>query len=311
MAAIVLVHGIDNHHLTADGIEADWLPALAGSVRLAGRPGLADRIWPPRTRPDSIDVRVAYYGDLFRTPDQMGAETTLRELSGTEADLAEALALEWLGRIATRLPADNPDAAQASFALEIARGGSGLELQGAGNVGRQVMQTLARHRWLARLGMRFAERFLISALTQVSRYLSEPALRAEARRRVLALIDADTRAVVAHSLGSVVAYECAHRLMTPLPLLVTLGCPLGLNTIVSDRVDPPPGFPPLVARWLNVADLDDVVAAEPDLAPRFAHDRPESARFEGVRVDNGSEPHRADYYLGRECVGRTVAEAIG
>jgi len=48
MAAIVLVHGIDNEQLTPDGVEAEWLPALSGGVRLARRGDLADRLWPPR-----------------------------------------------------------------------------------------------------------------------------------------------------------------------------------------------------------------------------------------------------------------------
>jgi hypothetical protein len=64
MAAIVLVHGIDNEQLAPDGVEAEWLPALAGGVRLAGRPDLADRIWPPRSRSDAIECRSAFYGDL-------------------------------------------------------------------------------------------------------------------------------------------------------------------------------------------------------------------------------------------------------
>ena len=80
--------------------------------------------------------------------------------------------------------------------------------------------------------------------------------------------------MIGHSLGSVVAYESAHRLTRPLPLLVTLGSPLGLRTIVNDRLRPPPSFPLQVARWLNVADREDVVAAEPDLRPLFARDAP-------------------------------------
>src|SRR6516225_8981118 len=49
-----------------------------------------------------------------------------------------------------------------------------------------------------------------------------------------------------HSLGSVVAYEATQELEHPLPLLITLGSPLGLNTIVYQRLRPqPPSFPPM------------------------------------------------------------------
>ena len=93
MARIVLVHGIDNQREGADLVEAAWLPALAGSVRLAGRGDLADRLWPPRSRPDSIECRAAYYGDLFRSPDRMGAGFDLRDLTSEQATLAECVCL--------------------------------------------------------------------------------------------------------------------------------------------------------------------------------------------------------------------------
>src|SRR4029077_9161662 len=110
VAAIVLVHGMDNQRETPDLIEAAWLPALAGGVRLAGRGDLADRLWPPRSRSDSIAVRAAYYGEPFRSPDQQGAGVDLRDLSAEQAGLAEALSLEWLERVAERAPAGSADA---------------------------------------------------------------------------------------------------------------------------------------------------------------------------------------------------------
>jgi hypothetical protein len=182
---------------------------------------------------------------------------------------------------------------------------------GVGDVSRQILKTLARNSWLTRVGMTLAERFVVTALMQVTRYLSDELIRALAQQRVLDLVEDNTRVIIAHSLGSVVAYESAHRLAQPLPLLLTLGSPLGLRTIVTDRLRPPPSFPPRVDRWVNVADRDDVVAAEPDLRPRFAGDLPDSSRFEGVLVDNGSDPHSPVHYLGKIAVGRAISEALG
>jgi hypothetical protein len=310
MVSIVLVHGIDNEQLTPDGVEAEWLPALAGGVRLAGRTDFADRLWPPRSRPDAIESRSAYYGDLFRTPDQQGGAADLRELTPEQAAFAEGLALEWLGRIAERAPAPSADAAQARFALDLARNPEQIEAQGIRNVERQILKTLARNSWLARVGMTFAERFVVTALIQATRYLSDELIRAPAQQRVLDLVGDDTRVIVGHSLGSVVAYECAHRLTQPLPLLLTLGSPLGLRTILTDRLRPPPSFPPRVGRWVNVADREDVVAAELDLRPRFAGDLPASSRFESVLVNNGSSPHSPVHYLGKIAVGGAISEAL-
>jgi hypothetical protein len=62
---------------------------------------------------------------------------------------------------------------------------------------------------------------------------------------------------------------------------------------------------------VNVADRDDIVAAEPDLRLSFAGDLPDSSEFEGVLVDNGSAPHSPVHYLGKIAVGRAISEALG
>jgi hypothetical protein len=49
-----------------------------------------------------------------------------------------------------------------------------------------------------------------------------------------------------------------------MPLLVTLGSPLGMWTRIYDRIQPrPPDYPNAVHRWVNVADPNDLVAADP------------------------------------------------
>ena len=311
MATIVLVHGIDNQSESADLIENLWLPALAGGVRISGRGDLADRLWPPRSRPDAIDCRAAFYGGLFRSPDRQEAGDDPRDWTPEQTALAETIALEWLERIAERAPTGSADAEQARLALDIARDPVGARAQGSGNVLRQALKTLSRVSWLAKTGMYLAERFILTSLVQVTHYLTDEATRAQAQKSVLGLVTSDTRVIIGHSLGSVVAYECAHQLKRPLPLLVTLGSPLGLRTIVADRLRPPPSFPPKVSSWLNVANREDFVATEPDLRPRFAHDLPATSRFEGVWFsETGKNPHRAETYLGRLAVGRALEQAL-
>ena len=208
-------------------------------------------------------------------------------------------------------PADSADAEQAQLALDIARDPVGSRAMGGGNVLREALRTLSRVSWLAHTGMYVVERLFLTSLAQVTRYLTDDATRATAQRAVMDLITLDTRIIIAHSLGSVVAYECRTSCTHSLPLLVTLGSPLGLRTIVADRLHPPPSFPPKVSAWLNVANRDDVVAAEPDLRPRFAQDVPATSRFDGIWFDgSGKEPHRAQTYLGRESVASAVIQAL-
>jgi hypothetical protein len=100
MAEIVLVHGIDQQQKSADMLESQWLPSLAGGVRAAGFADVADRIWRDASKPGSIETRMAFYGGLFLTPGQQGDDP--REFSAEEATFAEALAIEWLKHVAER-----------------------------------------------------------------------------------------------------------------------------------------------------------------------------------------------------------------
>jgi hypothetical protein len=141
-------------------------------------------------------------------------------------------------------------------------------------------------------------------LAQVTRYFTDEGIRSSALGSVLKLVGPETRVLIGHSLGSVVAYEVAHLIKQPLPILLTLGSPLGLQTVVYQRLRPqPPGFPPKVLRWVNVADRDDLVATEPDLGGLFGSGMPDGAVFEtGYTVDNGASPHNSLFYLGKAQV---------
>jgi len=251
MAQIILVHGIDQRQKTADGLENEWLPALAGGVRVAGFPELADRIWRDRAKPDGINARMAFYGHLFLRPGQQGDDPG--ELPPGEKELAEALALEWLRHAAARATKEKTRQTGARE-LAFVTNQMGAE-QGTGKYVRSAAKSLAKISWFAPYGMGFAERFVNRALAQVTRYLTQEDIRAAALKSVADLIGPETKIIIGHSLVSVVAYEATHFLREPLPLLVTLGSPLNLHTIIYQRLRPqPPVFPPKVQRWVNIAD---------------------------------------------------------
>lgn len=301
MAEVVLVHGIAQEQKSADGLEAEWLPSLAGGVRVAGHPELADRLW--RTR--DLDVRMAFYGDIFLPRDQQGASD---ELDESDWEFAEQLAVEWLRRAAEDSSRES-DRTTAARELEQVVEPAG-ETQGVRAALRPVINALTRLKPFARFGVALAERMVVKSLRQVTRYLTDDDVREEVQRRVAALIDDKTRVIVAHSLGSVVAYEAAHRLDRSLPLLLTLGSPLGLQTIVYDRLRPqPPAVPPLVRRWVNIADRDDLVAARPDLTGLFSGG--EGVLESALTVDNGAKPHDATFYLAKAQIGGPVAAVLG
>ena len=150
-------------------------------------------------------------------------------------------------------------------------------------------------------------------LAQVTRYLDDPAIHDYAIAQVNKHLTPETRVVIGHSLGSVVAYDTlrARPSDQPVPLLVTLGSPLGLSAI-SQRLQPqPPAFPAAVRRWVNIAAPDDVVAARRELHAVFDRDRPHDALFEDTwNVDNGSKPHQINFYLTKKSCGAAVADAL-
>jgi hypothetical protein len=306
VAAIVLVHGIAQEQGSADTLEAEWLPDLAGGLRVAGYEELADRLWYRRGTPEEVPTRMAFYGDCFLRPGQQGTEP--EALTEEARVVAELIAQAWLERAAADAP-DPRDRQEAARELQYLRATG--QQQGPGAVMRTAIASLARVPWFAPLGMAVAERFMMRSLTQVTRYFTDELVRTYALGQVAKLIGPDTRVLIGHSLGSVVAYEAAHRLDQPLPLLVTLGSPLGLRSIIYERLRPqPPGFPSSVARWVNLAGRDDFIAAEPSLASLFGAGAPDGAFEAGWILDTGAKPHDAGHYLTKRQTGRPIGETF-
>ncbi|MDO5753202.1 hypothetical protein [Arthrobacter sp.] len=309
MAEIVLIHGIAQEQEGPASLEARWLPAIADGIFAAGHPELSDRIWPDRS-PRDINVGMAAYGDLFLDPGAQGSDEDLDDLDPSALALAQALATEWLNRAADRgEPADRDTAVRELGYLDPGHEEMGMKEEAA----RAVLHAVTRLSWFAIGGMALAERFVNKSLRQVTRYLTDPGLHTEIQNRVLAQIGPETKIIIGHSLGSVIAYEiAATHLHTPLPLLLTLGSPLGLRSVIYDRLNPqPPVYPNQVRRWVNIADRNDLVAAEPNLTPLFSASRPSDAVLEsGWTVDNGAKPHEAEYYLRKKQVGGPIAEAL-
>ncbi|MFJ5695080.1 hypothetical protein ACIP9X_14675 [Arthrobacter sp. NPDC093125] len=308
MAEIVLIHGIAQEQEGKASLEYRWIPALADGVRAAGHDGLADTIW-PAGRPGSPDIQMAYYGDLFKRKGAQGGEDRLTDLPQEEQDLAASLAAEWLTHAAER---DNPD--QKTAKRQLAHLDPTHPPQGPKEEAtRAIINGVAKLKWFAPTGMAFAERFVNKSLKQVTRYLSEPELYEKIQQRVLDLIGPDTKAIIGHSLGSVIAYEiAASHLKAPLPLLLTIGSPLGLQTIIYDRIKPqPPEYPNLVRKWVSIADRNDLVAAKPDLTTLFDRNKPAEGVLESAwTVDNGAKPHQGEYYLRKAQTGKPIAAAL-
>ncbi|MFG2602284.1 hypothetical protein ACGFT2_01770 [Streptomyces sp. NPDC048514] len=301
MATVALVHGIAQEQRSADALEAEWVPALAGGIRNAGFHDLADSLW-RHQRPGALEVRMAFYGNEFIKQGSQGIDGA--PPFDLDESLIDELAAEWLNNA---LESSNPrDAGNAE--MELAALNARGESQGIMRGASLLANGLDRIPWMTRGGLAVAGRFN-KALTQVGAYLSSPVLRSKILSRVSAVIDDDTKVVVSHSLGSVVAYEVLRDRSIPIPLFITLGSPLALRAVRS-RLQFEPKYP-AVKNWINLVDPDDVVAARPNIQNFFNLARPSGSKFDSTyTVDNGASPHDARFYLGKEPVAVSVSGVL-
>lgn len=286
MARVVCVHGVAQQRETGNTILREWVPALCGGVKLAGGELL------------EAAVQCAFYGDLFRSPGRHLAAGDPVILPEDLDEFEQELLLAWWvesARVDARVIA--PDARTLVRAPRSVQAG---------------LRALSGSRFFAGIG----ERALLGDLRQVRRYLHEPDIRQAVQNRLAGVMEDDTRVLVGHSLGSIVAYEglFAHP-EWPVRALVTLGSPLAIPNLVFHRLQPAPGRDPKTGTrygywpgtgrtWTNVADEGDVVALVKDLRLAFG------PGVDSWLVDNGARAHNAIPYLTAVETGRAVLAGL-
>jgi hypothetical protein len=127
----------------------------------------------------------------------------------------------------------------------------------------------------------------------------------------------DRHVVVAHSLGTVIAYDCLMRVpdCPEISGLVTVGGPLGLDEM-QDRMAPEwsraDGFPPkITGRWVNVFDrLDPVSGFDPFIANDFRKNGERAVEDIEVRND-GAWRHSITKYLRRSELRAALSGMLG
>ncbi|MFC9330768.1 hypothetical protein [Kitasatospora sp. NPDC057015] len=262
---------------------------MSDGLRRAGAEGLVAE----------LDVAVGFYGDLFRPAGQFLAAGdppyTARDVEdGFEQEL---LAAWWRAAAQTDPGVVAPDADGTLVATP-------RSVQAA-------LRALSGSTFFANLALRA----VVADLKQVRAYLTDQQVREQARARVMAQIGPDTRVVVAHSLGSVVAYEALGALPGHgVRALVTIGSPLGIRNLVFDRLQPAPERDGKELRgawpggeqlaWTNLAATGDVVALVKDLRPLFGR------RLSSATLYNGVHAHDATSYLTDELCGKAIAEGL-
>jgi hypothetical protein len=284
MALIVGVHGIAQQLLSAEQLEGDWEPALRGGVSEAGG-----------TVSKGV-LQMAFYGALYRDPGNKRAAGDKTWRPEDVQDDEEELLRAWWQAAAAAEPG------RVTSATAVTRGTPPAVQKG--------LLALARSSFFTNV----TQSAMIGDLKQVRRYLREPALRQAACEAVHRAVKPDTRLIIGHSLGSVVAYEALHRYSqepnwTQVRCFITIGSPLGIPNLIFDALHPTPQdgkgvWPPHIERWSNISDDGDVVALRKELAPLFP------GALTDYRVSNEAKAHDAKPYLTARITGQAVIDAL-
>lgn len=217
-------------------------------VYLHGVGGARAAWWRPLTRALgglSVDLVAPAYDDLLTTSGRVHARREAGDAARPN-DLARRAYVERQRRLAS-LVEDVGESTRASWPAALPH-----------------PATLAD-----RLPLASMLRVPVFGLDQVGRYLDDEARRAAVLQRATAAIlrAPRPRVVLAHSLGSVVAWDLLSDPRIDIDLLVTLGSPLAHSAIDASASD---AFPyHRVGAWLNVVHLLDPVPAGRGLRDAF------------------------------------------
>lgn len=275
-----MVHGIGQQYLGPETLMARWGPALRDGVVLAGR------------ELTNETISMSFYGDLFRSPGGRSWSIPDYDFSDIDTELEQELLVSlWL---------------EASRVDKNVAGPGGKSRARTPQWAQRALYALSSSTFFSGL----SERVLIGNLKQVSKYFLDASMREAIRARVSESIGAETRLVIGHSLGSVVAYEVLCQLVDRSAIaFVTLGSPLGIGGIVFDRLEPRPSeglghWPRSVNMWTNVADKGDVVALAKTLAPMF------EGNVLDILVENGAHAHDIRPYLTAKETGLEISRLL-
>jgi pimeloyl-ACP methyl ester carboxylesterase len=281
---VVCVHGIGQQLSGEDTMLSDWVPALRDGIRrVDGEP-------PP---PEQIGM--AFYGDLFRKKGTKSLKSLnippYDENDVTEEWERQILEAWWL--------------AGAHIDRNVPGPGDQTKLR-TPRVVQRALNALSHSRFFANIALNA----FVADLKQVYAYLHDEVVCREAQRRVQNVITDQTRVVVGHSLGTVVAYEalCAHP-EWPVRTFVSLGSPLGISNLIFELLRPAPEsgvgvWPKALAHWSNIADEGDIVALVKDLRSRFGDS------VQDYLVNNGSHAHDVRPYLTSQETGHAITQGL-
>lgn len=280
---LVLVHGIAQQGKDADELKKVWLEALDVGLEKAGLGSIKKH-----------EVILPFYGNklaeltkLLKAPGtvqlQAKGMAAPQQFDRTEADLLQEILATQLVSTASRQAVTTKGLQNSSMALAFARAADSTP---------------------------FGAALLAQFVKDVSAYLTHLRVTQQIDEIVQPAIGTERCVVVGHSLGSVVAFRILRAMgrSANVERFITLGSPLGLNTIRTLITPPALQSPAGVKSWTNAFDPTDVVSLHP-LDPSTWNVSP--AIFNIPDVDNHTpNRHGIGGYLDDGRVAAAIHEAL-
>lgn len=293
MRELVFIHGRSQQHKDAAALKREWISSLADGLKKSN-------LSLPITE---SAIHFPYYGN-------------------TLLDLVDGLPANQVAEVIIK--GDNADEQKRVFTTSIVReigqkagltdtevaaiaGDATLIRRGPLNWGwvRAILQAVDKH---VPLG---SGNSIAIFTSDVYQYLKNPGVRDRIDLGVRNAITKAPTVVVAHSLGTIVAYNLLRydgiSQQWQIPFFVTLGCPLAV-TAIRDALAPRT-HPGCVGHWFNAMDNRDIVALYPLDAPDGWDTDP--AIENKTDVQNPTENrHGISGYLSDREVARRIYEAL-
>jgi hypothetical protein len=260
---VLFVHGRAQEGRDAAAIQAEWVAALKRGADATNS-----------TVPTDLEIAFPYFGDILATLTRAAGVPLVSNITARGGSSDDEF-LVFQAQVAedVRLRAGVTDAqVDAEY---------GANERPRGFLNWEWVQ--ASLRALDKYGGGMSKDALEIATRDVFLYCTRPGVRDEIDRVVVEKLTDEPTVVVSHSLGTVVAYSllCRDTRRLQIPLLVTLGSPLGIRA-VRDQFRPL-RYPP-VGAWYNAFDSHDVVAL-------FALDETNFPVKPAIENNNGVKNH--------------------
>lgn len=287
MKRIIFLHGRAQEGHDPNQLQQTWQRALSRGLERARKPPL-----------NGVSIVFPYYGDRLKTlVDEMNSPLISGILLRGGAEVQPG-----------------HESLRAAMVAEMASGKALPDSSIQRNFDGDVMERGVQNwKWVQAIlrtldGTPSGARLLDLVTRDVSVYLTYYGLRSQINRWVSNQIPGGASVFVLHSLGTVVGYNVLReRADVQVPLLVTVGSPLGMQS-VQTHLDPPAVRPGNPESWLNARDPADVVALFPLNSAHFPV-TPEVENKEDIHNETDNR-HGIDGYLDNPVVAARIYDSV-